>query len=152
MQDNNVHANPNWQQRKPKLATLITNHLLVTYDMTQEVKGTVAANWPGIVILDEKEKKDLIIDATIPMDINMIKAAADKYEKYQDLEIANKKQYHLKKVHTILIVVGALGTICQNLDGLLAQVSPRANLDLIQKEVLLGSARTICHVLTDLVK
>eukprot|EP00957_Ditylum_brightwellii_P163229 12429047-Ditylum_brightwellii.AAC.1 len=64
--------------------------------MTHEVEGAVTANCPDIVILDEKEKKALIIDVIIPMDINMIKAAA----------------------------VGALGTICQNLEGLLACVSP----------------------------
>eukprot|EP00957_Ditylum_brightwellii_P182739 13918776-Ditylum_brightwellii.AAC.1 len=71
---------------------LISNQLLVTYDMTQEVDNTVGANRPDIVVLDEKECKSLIIDVTVPMDINMIKAAA-----------------------------GALGTICQNLDGLLAR-------------------------------
>eukprot|EP00957_Ditylum_brightwellii_P066034 5008916-Ditylum_brightwellii.AAC.1 len=58
------------------------------------------------------------------MDINMIKAAA----------------------------VGASGTICQNLEGLLTRVSPQANLDLIQKEVLLRSAHILSYVLTDLVK
>ena len=86
------------------------------------------------------------------MDINMIKAAAGKYKKYRDLEIVTKKQYCLKKVHTIPIVIGALGTICQNLDGLLTRVSPQANLDLIQKEVLLRLAHILCHTLTDSVK
>eukprot|EP00957_Ditylum_brightwellii_P041145 3114758-Ditylum_brightwellii.AAC.1 len=76
MQDNNIPGNPNWQTHKPKLVMLITNQLLVTYDMTQEAKGAVTANHPDIVILDEKEKKALIIDVKIPMDINMIKAAA----------------------------------------------------------------------------
>eukprot|EP00957_Ditylum_brightwellii_P033621 2549159-Ditylum_brightwellii.AAC.1 len=75
MQDNNLPVNPNWQQHKPELATLITNHLLVTYDITQDVEGAVTANRPGIVILDEKEKKALIIDITTPMDTNVIKAA-----------------------------------------------------------------------------
>ena len=107
------------------------------------------ANRPDIVVLDEKEGRALFIDVTIPMDINMIKAAAGKYKKYRDLEFATKKQYHLKKVHTIPVVIGALGTICQNLDGLLAKVSPRANLDLIQKEVLLGTAHILRHTLTD---
>ena len=82
----------------------------------------------------------------------MIKAAAGKYKKYRDLEIVTKKQYCLKKVHTIPIVIGALGMICQNLDGLLTRVSPQANLDLIQKEVLLGLAHILCHTLTDSVK
>eukprot|EP00957_Ditylum_brightwellii_P048042 3648342-Ditylum_brightwellii.AAC.1 len=76
MQDNNVPVNPNGQQHKPKPATLITNQLLGTYNITQEAEGMVAANCPDIVILDEKEKKALIINVTIPMDINMIKAAA----------------------------------------------------------------------------
>eukprot|EP00957_Ditylum_brightwellii_P087130 6631306-Ditylum_brightwellii.AAC.1 len=62
MQDNNILVTPNWQWHKPKLALLITNLLLVTYDMTQEVEGMVTANCPDIVILDEKEKKPLIID------------------------------------------------------------------------------------------
>eukprot|EP00957_Ditylum_brightwellii_P064659 4907690-Ditylum_brightwellii.AAC.1 len=44
--------------------------------MTQEVEGTVAANFPDIAILDGTKKKALIIDVDVPMDINMIKAAA----------------------------------------------------------------------------
>ena len=60
-----------------------------------------------------------------------------------------KKQYRLKKVYTIPIVVGALGTICTGLDNNLAKVSPRANVDVIQKQVLLGTAHILRHVLTD---
>eukprot|EP00957_Ditylum_brightwellii_P112726 8593360-Ditylum_brightwellii.AAC.1 len=60
--------------------------------MIQEVDNTIKANRPDIVVLDEKEHRALIIDDTIPMDINMIKAAT-----------------------------GDLGTICQNLEGLLAR-------------------------------
>eukprot|EP00957_Ditylum_brightwellii_P111936 8536421-Ditylum_brightwellii.AAC.1 len=76
MQDNNIPVNPNWQWHKPKPVTLITNQLLITYDMIQEMERTVAVNRPDIIILDEKEKKALIIDVTFPMDINRIKAAA----------------------------------------------------------------------------
>eukprot|EP00957_Ditylum_brightwellii_P059135 4487219-Ditylum_brightwellii.AAC.1 len=95
LQDYNITVNPNWQKHKTKPAMLIFNQLLVTYDMTQEVDNVVKANRHDIVVLDKKECNALIIDVTVPMDINMIKEAA-----------------------------GALGTICQNLDGLLAQVSP----------------------------
>eukprot|EP00957_Ditylum_brightwellii_P010937 828643-Ditylum_brightwellii.AAC.1 len=91
--------------------------------MTQEVDNAIETNRPDIVVLDEKECKALIINVTVLMDINMIKAAA-----------------------------GALGMICQNLDGLLARVPSQANLDLIQKEVLLGLAHILFHTLTDLVK
>eukprot|EP00957_Ditylum_brightwellii_P013990 1055577-Ditylum_brightwellii.AAC.2 len=90
-QDYNIAVNPNWRKHKPKSATLISNQLSVTYGMTQEVDKTIEANRPDIIVLDEKQRKALFIDVTVPMDINMIKAAA-----------------------------GALGTICQNLNGLLA--------------------------------
>ena len=60
-----------------------------------------------------------------------------------------KKQYDLQKVHTIPIVVGALGTIYTGLEKNLARVSPLANADIIQKQVLLGTAHIMRHVLTD---
>eukprot|EP00957_Ditylum_brightwellii_P186710 14216981-Ditylum_brightwellii.AAC.1 len=74
--DYNIAVNPNWRKHKPKPAMLISNQLPVTYDMTQEVDNAVKANRPDIVVLDKKECKALIIDVIVPMDINMIKAAA----------------------------------------------------------------------------
>eukprot|EP00957_Ditylum_brightwellii_P139647 10642932-Ditylum_brightwellii.AAC.1 len=71
------------------------------------------------------------------MDINMVSAAVKKHQKYCDLEIVMKKQYKLCKIQTVQIVIGALGTLCQNFDTTLAKVSPRACANTIQKEVLL---------------
>eukprot|EP00957_Ditylum_brightwellii_P048512 3681564-Ditylum_brightwellii.AAC.1 len=76
--------------------------------MAQEVENEVEANLPDIILLRKNNKKLLFINVTVLMDINMTKAAADKYKKYRDLEIATKKQLDLKKAHTIPIVVGAL--------------------------------------------
>eukprot|EP00957_Ditylum_brightwellii_P152432 11604012-Ditylum_brightwellii.AAC.1 len=55
LQDYNIAVNPNWQKYELKPATLISNQLTVTYDMTQEVDNTVKANRLDIVVLDEKE-------------------------------------------------------------------------------------------------
>eukprot|EP00957_Ditylum_brightwellii_P089728 6833997-Ditylum_brightwellii.AAC.1 len=76
LQDYNIAINHNWWKHKPKPVTLISNQLSVTYDMTQEVDTAVKANRPDIVVLDEKEHRALFIDVMVPMDINMIKAAA----------------------------------------------------------------------------
>jgi hypothetical protein len=149
MQDNRLPVNPNWHAHKPSPAICMTDKITLMYDMTQEVDGAAGGNRPDIVLLDEKNKYALLIDVTIPMDINMVKAAAGKYKKYRDLEISMKKQYDLQKVHTIPIVVGALGTICTGLEKNLARVSPLANTDIIQKQVLLGTAHIMRHVLTD---
>ena len=102
------------------------------YDMTQKVNHAVSANRPDLVILDEEQKTALLIDVTCPMDINMVSAAAKKHQKYRDLEIAMKKQYNLRKIQTVPIVIGALGTLCQNFDTNLAKVSPHAFANTIQ--------------------
>eukprot|EP00957_Ditylum_brightwellii_P111404 8496709-Ditylum_brightwellii.AAC.1 len=70
---------------------------------------------------DKGKKTTLLIDVTYPMDINMVTAAAKKHQKYHDLEIAMKKQYKLRKIQTVPIMIGALGTLCQNFDTNLAK-------------------------------
>eukprot|EP00957_Ditylum_brightwellii_P013626 1027858-Ditylum_brightwellii.AAC.1 len=74
--DYNIPVNPNWRKHKPKPAVLISNQVLVTYDLKQEVDNAVEANMPDNIVLGEKERRALIIDVTVPMDINVIKEAA----------------------------------------------------------------------------
>eukprot|EP00957_Ditylum_brightwellii_P182824 13926205-Ditylum_brightwellii.AAC.1 len=62
-----------------------------------------------------------------------------------------EKQYKLCKIQTVPIVIGALGTLCQNFDTNLANVSPCMCAAMIQKEVLLGTSHILWHVLTDMV-
>eukprot|EP00957_Ditylum_brightwellii_P027875 2106239-Ditylum_brightwellii.AAC.1 len=76
LQDFHIPINPNWQKHKPKPVVLISNQVSVMYDLKQEVDNAVEANRPDIVVLGEKEGMALIIDVTILMDINMVKAAA----------------------------------------------------------------------------
>eukprot|EP00957_Ditylum_brightwellii_P089223 6794625-Ditylum_brightwellii.AAC.1 len=64
----------------------------------------------------------------------MITAAAEKHKKYHDLKIAMKKQYYLRKIQTVPIVIGVLGTLCQNFDTNLTKVSPQACAVTIQKK------------------
>eukprot|EP00957_Ditylum_brightwellii_P010385 785414-Ditylum_brightwellii.AAC.1 len=71
------------------------------------------------------------------MDINMVSTTAKKHQKYRGLKIAMKKQFKLHKIQTVPIVIGVLGTLCQNFDTNLSKVSPRMCANTIQKEVLL---------------
>eukprot|EP00957_Ditylum_brightwellii_P049723 3770717-Ditylum_brightwellii.AAC.1 len=80
--------------------------------MKQQVDRAVAANHPSIFLLNEKKKMALLIDVICPMDVNMITAAVEKHKKYCSLEVVMNKQYHLCKIQTVTIVIGALGTLC----------------------------------------
>eukprot|EP00957_Ditylum_brightwellii_P025959 1963208-Ditylum_brightwellii.AAC.1 len=64
----------------------------------------------------------------------MVTATATKHKKYQDLEIAMKKQYKLCKIQTVPLVIGVLGTLCQSFGTNLVKVSPRTCAALIQKK------------------
>eukprot|EP00957_Ditylum_brightwellii_P007845 594007-Ditylum_brightwellii.AAC.1 len=139
LQDEGRSGVPNWKQHKaeetPSICLGAGRTLM--YNMTQKVDHAVSANHPDLIILDEEKKTALLIDVTCPMGINMVSAAAKKHKKYQDLEIAMKKQYKLCNIQTVPIVIGALGSLCQNFDTNLAKVSPRKCASTIQKEVLL---------------
>eukprot|EP00957_Ditylum_brightwellii_P075869 5765961-Ditylum_brightwellii.AAC.1 len=135
----------NWHQHKVVETPLICLETGCTlmYNMTQRVDHAIATNHPDIVLCDENKWTVLLIDVICPMDVNMVTAAATKHKKYQDLDIAIKKQYKLCKIQTIPTMIGALGMLCQNFNNNLAKVSPRVCAATIQKEVLLETSHIL---------
>eukprot|EP00957_Ditylum_brightwellii_P170806 13000386-Ditylum_brightwellii.AAC.1 len=119
--------------------------------MKQRVDYAMTANHPNLALLDKQRKTTLPIDVTCSMDVNMVAAATTKHKKYGNLEIAMIKQYKFCKIQTVPIVIGALGTSCQNFDTSLVKVSPLACAATIQEEILLGTSHILQHVLTDTV-
>eukprot|EP00957_Ditylum_brightwellii_P149553 11388567-Ditylum_brightwellii.AAC.1 len=116
LQDKCCTVVPNWKQHKADKTPSIclgAGYTLM-YDMTQKVDHAISANCPDLVILDEVKTTALLINVTCLMDINMVSVAAKKHQKYCNLEIAMKKQYKLCKIQIVPIVIGALGTLCQN--------------------------------------
>eukprot|EP00957_Ditylum_brightwellii_P185602 14131389-Ditylum_brightwellii.AAC.1 len=63
----------------------ISDHITLHYNMTIDVDHGVSANRPSIMIQDSVKKCAFFIAVTVPMDINMVKAAADKYKKISGL-------------------------------------------------------------------
>eukprot|EP00957_Ditylum_brightwellii_P040948 3100488-Ditylum_brightwellii.AAC.1 len=139
LQDKGQTVAPNWHQHKADKTPSIclgVGHTLM-YNMIQRVDRAISANHPDLVVLNKEKRTALLFDVTCPMDISMVTAAAKKHKKYCNLEIAMKKQYKLCKIQAVPIVIGALGTLCQNFDTNLTKVSPRTCVATIQKEVLL---------------
>eukprot|EP00957_Ditylum_brightwellii_P042914 3249005-Ditylum_brightwellii.AAC.1 len=86
-----------WRTHNPVAATEISDHITLHYGMMIDMDHGVSANLPDIVIWDSAKKNTFFIGVTVPMDINMVKAAVDKYKKYQDSETAYKKEFRLQK-------------------------------------------------------
>ena len=82
------------------------------------------------------------------MERNVVKKAAEKITNYRDLEIKIQKCWKLQKVRTIPIIMGALGTVCEGFLDKLHSISVRMTLPVMQKAVLLGTARILRNFLT----
>ena len=105
------------------------------------------ANRPDIIIHDRTNQNAILIDVAVPVDNNVIKKTAKKHTKYRDLEIELQKCWGLKKIETVPIVIGALGTVCTGHHKYLKKVSPKTNFGIIQKTALLGTAHILRNFL-----
>ena len=99
---------------------------------------------------DTKERVCTFVDVAVPICANVIKKEAEKITKYCDLEIEAQKCWNLKKVSTIPIVVGALGTVSKELSTFTNAVAPNIQVDVVQKTALLGTAHILRNFLTPL--
>ena len=75
-----------------------------------------------------------------------------KITKYRDLEIEIQKCWNLKKVRTIPIVIGALGSVTMGIVGYMESISKNLNFDVIQRTALMGSAHILRNFLTPIEK
>ena len=90
----------------------------------------------------------MIVDIAVPTCTNIVKKEAEKITKYRDLEIELQKCCNLKNVRTVPVVIGALGSVTCGFQQYVKIISPQANVDVIQRTALLGSANIIRNFLT----
>ena len=83
----------------------------------------------------------------IPVDGRVRAKEDEKVEKYQDLAREVRKIWGVR-TKVIPIVVGTLGTIPLRLKENLRTIGVDTSIELIQRSVLLGSARILRKVLT----
>ena len=115
------------------------------WDFSVRTDHEIEARRPDLFIIDKSEKNCQIIDMAIPED-GRVKAKEDeKLEKYQDLAREVRKMWGVR-TEVIPIVVGALGTIPLRLKENLRTTGVDTSIELIQRSVLLGSARILRKV------
>ena len=97
--------------------------------------------------MDKKAKSCVIIDVAIPGDYRKREKEIEKTEKYQNLKRELKRLWSLKKVEVVPVVVGGLGCISKGLSGWMDTLCIKSNVGMVQKSVLLGTARILRKVL-----
>ena len=108
----------------------------------------VGHNKPDIVIHNEEKRECTIIDVAIPVCQNIVRKEAEKITKYRDLEIKLQKCWNLKKIRMIPVVIGALGSVTQGIEGYIKEISENISFDTIQRTTLLNTAHILQNFLT----
>ena len=104
------------------------------------------------MIHDTTVQECTLIDVAIPVCMNIVKKEVEKITKYRDLEIDFQKCWNLKKIRTIPVVIGALGSVTLGMHGYLENISKNLNFDIIQRTALMGSAHILRNFLTPIEK
>ena len=104
-------------------------------------------NRPDIVLHDKEKNESKIIDVACPFDGRVIEREEEKREKYEDLRREVAKQWNVRKVVTISVIIGVLGTLSKNFKKYVEQLEMRQLPSLLQKTCVLGTAKILRRTL-----
>ena len=149
LRDRGIPVSKTWQKHTP-LDTTTHNGINLLWDKTILTDKKVKHNRPDITIHDTNTRECIFIDVSIPVCSNIVQKEAEKITKYRDLEIEVQKCWNLRKVRTIPIIIGALGTATSGIEEYLKLISPNIQFNMVQKIALLGTAHILRNFLTPL--
>ena len=107
----------------------------------------VKARKPNIVVVNKNKKSCAIIDIAIPGDIRVSEKEREKIERYQELKGEIKRMWNIRGIKVIPVIVGALGSASKKLKNCVEKLGVVISTALLQKAVLLGTARIFRKVL-----
>ena len=100
-----------------------------------------------IVVMEKNAKKCLIIDVACPVDNNLILKRNEKLDNYSELRLEIARMWD-KETLILTIIIGALGSIPNDLECNLKKLGISYNVGTLQKSVLLGTANIPRKVLS----
>ena len=99
---------------------LLNNKLLSDFKIQTDDK--IEHNKPDIVVVDKTERNFLIIDVACPFDIRVKDKEKEEIENYQDLTRKLKRIWKLRRITVVPFIIGALGTVSEDIEKWLAEI------------------------------
>ena len=99
------------------------------------------------MVLDKMERKCLIIDVACLFDTRVKDKEKEKIDNYQDLKRELKRNWKLRTVTVVPIMIGALGAVSKDIEKWLAEIGVTSRLESLQGACLLDTARILRKVL-----
>ena len=130
-----------WYGHQPD-GVLETTDVKILWDFNIQTDNEIQARRPNIVVVNKKERKCYIIDVADPGDVRIAEKETEKIEKYAELKREVERLWKVM-AKVIPIVLGALGTVTRSLSNYIKEIGVKTQIKLIQKSVLLGTAREL---------
>ena len=143
---NRLEHSEKWYEHVPEGA-VENEENKVLWDINIQCDNLIEARRPDLIVIDKKEQKGIIIDIAVPADVRVEKKEKEKVEKYQDLKKEIRRLWKLRNVEIFPVVIGALGSVSAEFDRWMGKLGITCNVGVIQKSVLLGTARILRKVL-----
>ena len=127
------------------LGVVEDDNVKLIQDINIQCDDVMEARRPDLNLVNKKAKSCVIIDVAISGDGCRIRAKEfKKIEKHQNLKRELKSFCSLKKVEVVSVAVGC---ISKDFSGWTDTLSTKLNIGMVQKSVLLRTARIITKVL-----
>ena len=118
----------------------------ILWDFAIQTDKEIEHRRPDIVVIDKEKRECKIIDIAVPGDQNIKVKELEKISKYQDLRLQVQKLRDIKAT-VIPIVVGAFGTVSEELENHLKSIGIPIVISCLQKAALQGTAFILRRVL-----
>ena len=131
-----------------KVESVIENDIVkILWDVCIQVDTQIEHRTTDIVVMDKNTNKCLIIDVPCPVDNNLILKRNEKLDNYSELQLEIARMWG-KETSIVPIIIGALGSIPNNLECNLKKLGILRNVETLQKSVLLGTANVLRKALS----
>ena len=142
----NLERKEKWYENYPE-RVVEDDDVKLIWDINIQCDNVNEVRRHDLILVDKKAKTYVIIDVAIPGDCRIREKEIEKIEKYQNLKRQLKRFWSLKKVEVVPVIVGALGCISKSFSGWMDKLGIKLNVRIVQKSVLLGTARILRKVL-----
>ena len=135
------------KRRNPETITK-TSDFEMWWDKKVSVQPTVEHNRPDIVYWNFQEKKCLIIDICVPLDVNVAREEKEKCDRYVILASRLQRLYPQYKYEIVPIVIGSTGYVSNNLQKYIEQCGfdkkkATSIIPMLQRKALRGSLKVV---------
>ena len=142
----NLERKEKWYEHCPE-GTVEDDGVKLICDINIQCDNVIEVRRPNLILSDRKAKLCVIIDVAIPGDCRMREKEIGKIEKDKNLKRELKRVLRQKKVEVLPVVVGALGCISKDFSRWMDTFGIKLDVGIVQKSVLLGTARILRKVL-----